>query len=184
MSIFPDFMEAYGPPTQDQPVPPEAIECYRGRLPDDLLVFWQEVGWCAFGDGLLWLVDPEQLADPLEAWLGHREALAFMRTAFGDMLLWHQGFVQYLDVVYARLLPPLTGRIDIFFEVTLCDASYWNNALNRPTYCQALPRLGIPARDEVYAYVPALALGGPASASALQKVKLREYLSFLAQLRE
>jgi hypothetical protein len=49
-------------------------------------------------------------------------------------------------------------------------------------YRQALPRLGPPARDEVYAYVPTLALGGAEDASALQKVKLREHLSFLAQL--
>jgi len=141
------------------------------------------VGWCAFGGGLLWLVDPEQLADPLEEWLGHREALAFMRTAFGDMFLWHEARVQYLDILYGRLFPPLTGRVDIFFEVTLCDDSYWNNALYRPTYRKALQRLGLPACDELYAYVPALALGGSTDAAALQKVKLREHLSFLAQVQ-
>jgi len=68
-------------------------------------------------------------------------------------------------------------------EVTLCDARYWDNALDRPTYRQARRRLGAPTRDEVYAYVPALALGGSEDVAILQKVKLREHLSFLAQLR-
>ncbi|MGC9357936.1 MAG: T6SS immunity protein Tdi1 domain-containing protein, partial [Anaerolineae bacterium] len=131
---------------------------------------------------LLWLVDPEQLADPLEEWLGHRKALAFLRTAFGDMLIWHEDHARYLSVVYGRLHRPLTGRLDILFEVTLCDDRYVDIAIDRLTYRKALPRLGAPARDEVYAYVPALALGGSEDASALQKVKLREHLSFLAQL--
>ncbi|MGC9357443.1 MAG: GAD-like domain-containing protein, partial [Anaerolineae bacterium] len=54
MTVYPDFLAAHGPPTQVQPVPTEAVEHYRGRLPDDLLTFWQEVGWCAFAGGLLW----------------------------------------------------------------------------------------------------------------------------------
>ena len=182
MSIFPDFLETHGPPTQAQPVPVEAIARYQERLPADLLAFWQEVGWCAFGEGLLWLVDPEQLADPLEEWLGHREALAILRTAFGDVLFWHEARAHYLDVIYNRV-HHLTGRMDILFEVTLCDESYWDNALDRPTYRQAQRCLGAPTRDAVYTYVPALALGGSEDPAALQKVGLREHLSFLAQLR-
>ncbi len=148
MSIFPDFLEIHGPPANAQPVSPEASARYQGRLPADLLAFWQEVGWCSFGAGLLWLVDPEQLADPLAEWLGHREALAFLRTAFGDVLFWHEAHIYYLSVLYDRV-HHLTGRMDILFEVTLCDESYWNNALDRPTYRQAQRRLDAPTRDEV-----------------------------------
>ncbi len=182
MSIFPDFLETHGPPPQAQPVPPEAIARYQERLPADLLTFWQEVGWCSFGAGLLWLVDPEQLTDPLEEWLEHREALAFLRTAFGDVLFWHETHVYYLDVLYDRVQQH-TGRMDILFEVTLCDEHYWDIVLDRPTYRQARQRLGAPTRDEVYAYVPTLALGGAEDPATLQKVSLREHLSFLAQLR-
>jgi hypothetical protein len=134
MSVFPDFLETHGPPAQAQPVPPEAIKRYQGWLPDDLLAFWQEVGWCTFAHGLLWLVDPEQLADPLAEWLGHRDALAFMRTAFGDMLLWHEGHVRYLDILYARLFRPLTDQIDLFFDYTLRRDRYLDKVLDRPTY--------------------------------------------------
>jgi hypothetical protein len=181
--MFDRFQTLHGPAAQIQPVSSEAVERYRGRLPDDLLELWREVGWGAFAGGFLWLVDPEQLADPLEEWLGHREALAFMRTAFGNTLIWYQGQVHYLDVLYARLLPPLTDQIDLFFNYSLCRERYLDKSLDRPTYLKALPRLGVPTRDEVYAYVPALALGGSGDAASLQKVNLREHLSFLAQLR-
>lgn len=182
MSIFSDFLQAHGPAAEAQSVPAETIARYRGLLPEDLLAFWQEVGWCAFGEGLLWVVDPEQLADPLAEWLGHREALAFLRTAFGDVLFWHEGQVYYLDVLYQRV-HHLTGRMDILFEVTLCDERYWDNVLDRPTYRQAQRRLGAPTCDEVYAYVPALALGGSEDPTTLHKIALREHLIFLAQLR-
>ena len=57
--------------------------------------------------------------------------------------------------------------MDILFEVTLCDESYWNNALDHPTYHEARRRLDAPTRAEVYAYIPALALGGLEDSAAL-----------------
>lgn len=47
---------------------------------------------------------------------------------------------------------------------------------------KALRTLGPLQVDEMYGFVPALALGGPADLTHLQKVKTIEHLTFLSQL--
>ncbi|RMU47703.1 hypothetical protein ALP27_05220 [Pseudomonas savastanoi pv. glycinea] len=46
----------------------------------------------------------------------------------------------------------------------------------------ALKNLGQLQSDEMYGFVPALALGGPVELKNLQKVKTTEHLMFLSQL--
>ena len=46
----------------------------------------------------------------------------------------------------------------------------------------ALKTLGPLQPDEMYGFVPALALGGPSDLEHLQKVKTIEHLTFLSQL--
>ncbi|EPM69033.1 hypothetical protein A249_39350 [Pseudomonas syringae pv. actinidiae ICMP 18804] len=46
----------------------------------------------------------------------------------------------------------------------------------------ALEKLGPLKSDEMYGFVPALALGGPMELKNLQKVKTIEHLEFLSQL--
>ena len=46
----------------------------------------------------------------------------------------------------------------------------------------ALDHLGPLKSDEMYGFVPALALGGPMELKNLQRVKLIEHLEFLSQL--
>jgi len=53
-----------------------------------------------------------------------------------------------------------------------------------PLFGRALELLGPLAHDEMYGFVPALALGGPCRLDHLQKVKAAEHLMFLAQLGE
>jgi hypothetical protein len=46
----------------------------------------------------------------------------------------------------------------------------------------ALKKLGSLQPDEMYGFVPALALGGPGDLKHLQKLKTIEHLTFLSQL--
>ena len=43
----------------------------------------------------------------------------------------------------------------------LCDPEIEEKMVRASLFCQALPLVGPPARDECYALEPALALGGP-----------------------
>ena len=48
----------------------------------------------------------------------------------------------------------------------------------------ALRKLGRLKTDEMYGFVPAIAMGGPSEVKQLQKLKAVEHLVFLAQLSE
>lgn len=64
----------------------------------------------------------------------------------------------------------------------LCDKEIAEKILRVSLYQEAVARLGPPARDECYAFEPALALGGPGTADTLRRVAVREHLGILAQL--
>jgi len=54
---FAGFLEEFGPPIEKRHVPVSSIERYRGKLPDQLLTYWAEQGWCGYADGLFWTVE-------------------------------------------------------------------------------------------------------------------------------
>ncbi|MGI9834633.1 GAD-like domain-containing protein [Vibrio vulnificus] len=53
-------------PTTLIPANPPDIEKYRGRLPDQLLEYWQLLGFSGFADGLFWLTNPAEYQDILD----------------------------------------------------------------------------------------------------------------------
>jgi hypothetical protein len=49
---FACFLAEFGPAIDKRDVPPSTIARYRGKLPDQLLAYWDEYGWCGYADGL------------------------------------------------------------------------------------------------------------------------------------
>jgi hypothetical protein len=182
MSAFEQFDRTYGPPRNCEPASDEVIRAHDGALPAEILDRWREVGWCSYGDGLLWFTNPRELDDVLEDWIDVEASTApvFLRTAFGHLYFWHEGHAQSLRVHWGDVsqVAPTAER---FFNA-ICVESVQEKILMRPLFEEVKERLGPPARDECYAFVPALALGGPGTADSVQKVKLREHLGILAQL--
>lgn len=68
-SRFAEFIDDFGQPETSRPVSAATLNKYRGRLPDRLLEYWQEHGFCHFADGLFWLTNPEDYEDILAEWL-------------------------------------------------------------------------------------------------------------------
>jgi hypothetical protein len=164
-------------------VPDEVIDRYAARLPAPLIGHWRDAGWCGYAGGLIWVVNPLGFEDVLVEWgdLFAGDALVFARTAFGNLFVWQDGKVHFASIHYGWK-KSLTDNVEIFFEVLLCDDRYVAEGLDGRLYWKALPRLGRPAADECYAFVPALVMGGPGTAETLHRVKLREHLGFLAQV--
>lgn len=180
--IFEKFERKHGPAKSCQGVTPQDLETYKGKLPDDLLSLWTESGWCSYGDGLLWTTNPAEYSEIVKEWIKDGDSLlAFVRTAFGSLLLWDGNQTRFLDVLSGDV-SNLFITMDFNFNGGLCDDNYLNAVIRQDIFREALPRLGPPARDECYAFVPALPLGGPGTADTLQKVKLREHLHLLLQL--
>ena len=182
MSQFPDFEHSYGPAENCVTPGEDVFRTYDGALPEELLAHWRAVGWCSYGKGLLWVVDPMQLSDVLEDWvdLGGAKPIVFLRTAFAHLYFWHNGSVFSLDVQRGGL-SVVTKRIALMFRL-LCDPDVQRKILRASLFEEALPLIGAPDLDECYAFEPALALGGPGTLETIRRVKIREHLGILAQL--
>jgi hypothetical protein len=182
MSQFPRFHETYGLGFDREEVPSEIFDRYRGELPDDLLDEWRQHGFCGHGDGFLWTVDPDQLAAALQAFLGDSSRChAFLRTAFGGIFYWDGADARYLDVLVGDT-SVVFHEMDALFDGLLRDNIYLKTVLRYDLFKKALPKLGRLKKDECYAFLPPLALGGPGTAKTVKRVKLCEHLAILAQL--
>lgn len=184
MTSFEKFTKIYNPGTECRPAPTIALEKYSALLPSELLEHWRNFGWCAYGDGLIWIIDPDDLADVLDDWLGPGHgAIPFCRTAFADVFVWHQESVKSLAVQFGKF-DEVMQSIAVFFDGPLCSDWYVNDMLQRKLFRQALKRLGPLQYDQCYAFEPVLALGGTGEVDTTRKVKLREYLGILSQIVE
>lgn len=182
MGQFADFEAEYGPPADCLRPSEEQLERYESSLPAALIQEWRDRGWCSWGNGLLWTVDPAQLADVLDDWVGfeNEPPIVFLRSAFGHLYFWCEGAVWSLEV-HRGSLARVTENIAFMFTL-LRDPEVKERILRASLYERALRRLGRPDRDECYAFEPALALGGSGAVETVRRVELREHLGLLAQI--
>ena len=73
---FEYFLEKMGPCIEKRVAPPSSIERYRGKLPNQLLAYWEEHGWAGYADGLFWTVNPQEYEAVVEAWIGNTAFMA------------------------------------------------------------------------------------------------------------
>ncbi|HEL5052451.1 TPA: DUF1851 domain-containing protein [Stenotrophomonas maltophilia] len=194
--------KGFGPAVEIRSVPPSKLQHYRGKVPDKLLEYWQAYGFAGYGGGRFWMTDPDEYAEALHAWLygtefyGKDHYYVIGRTAFGDLTLWgtKTGRSLTINCPWAMIFPTdksrwmKEGKEDFLISAWVAfmtfddmDETDDNDAL---LFDRAVKQLGPLAHDEMYGFVPALALGGPCRLDHLQKVKAAEHLLFLAQLGE
>lgn len=192
----------FGPAIKATMPSQETLAKYTGKLPDRLLEYWQEYGFCGWGGGCFWIVDPEDYEDILQTWL---EGTPFVeqdkyyvigRSAFGKLYIWDRNSGQSLDIqsIYGMIFPTDSTddfkedgedlTLDLFFAAKSIDSMEIQDINETPLFERTLEKLGELEADEMYAFVPALALGGAPKLENLQKVKALEHLSFLADLGE
>ncbi len=190
---FEYFLEKMGSAIEKQFVPPSTIDRYRGKLPDQMLAYWQEHGWCGYGDGLFWTVNPQEYESVLEAWIGdtpfmEQDAYHIVaRSAFGALYFWGEktGYSLKIFTPGSFCIPRqsrfVDDRMNFGVRVFFAGLSYKENDFD-DLFAPALKTLGSLKHDEMYGFVPALALGGSVVLKNLQKVKAVEHLVLLAQL--
>lgn len=111
------------------------------------------------------------------------------RTAFGHLLIWGErsGFALQLFAPGSYVVKQETAsqKSDLEFAAQ-AFFSVQKRALFEfdDRFKPAKNRLGRLSRDEMYGFVPALALGGSADVANLEKVKAVEHLVLLAQLSD
>lgn len=193
--IFSIFLEEFGNQIDRQEVPPSSIERYRGKLPNQLLEYWDEHGWCGYGDGAFWLVNPQEYEAVVASWIGGTKFETIdtyhliARSAFGDLYFWGEKTGASLNVTsilskYTVFNSKLGGeqmdkQLQNFLLTRNIDDDDYGN-LFKP----AKKKFGTLRHDEMYGFVPALMLGGPDTLDHLEKVKAVEHLILLSQLAE
>jgi hypothetical protein len=202
--FFENFLsyKEFGPAFSRKDVPAEKIEKFRGELPDKLLEYWQEHGWCGYAQGLLWTVDPDEWEGALEAWIGDTKLMkldgfhVIARSAFGELVVWGKNTGQSLKIVpaYAQAFPGFDAEtfarrgadkdLQLFFSSSSRDTYDLKDADDQPLFERALTKLGTLDHDTMYGFVPALALGGEPSLERLQKLNAKVHLEILAQTTE
>ena len=190
---FEYFVNKMGPSVHRREVPLSTREKYKDRLPLLLISHWENYGWSGYGDGIFWTVDPAEYDVFIPDWLAasnitHPDTfIVIARSAFGDLYLWQEKTGSRLTIcsVYGRYWLRKASSSpfnpDISVQAFFASKKPENNDLEG-LFHEALKTLGPLQPDEMYGFVPALALGGPADLKHLQKLKTIEHLTFLSQL--
>ncbi|MNN26155.1 GAD-like domain protein [compost metagenome] len=146
-----------------------------------------------YAEGLFWLVNPQEYEGLLEHWLASTEFYlrdnyyVIARSAFGKLYVWGEKSGWCLSISphaarYSGRVSKFTGdRLSFGVSVFFAFVRPEHNDLNG-LFKPALEKLGQLSSDEMYGFVPALALGGAMELRNLQKVKTIEHLEFLSQL--
>jgi hypothetical protein len=193
--VFARFLEKFGSPVDRQEVPKSSIERYREKLPNQLLEYWAEHGWCGYGDGIFWIVNPQEYEGVVASWiedtkLEKRDTYHLIaRSAFGDLYLWGEktGFSLKITSIISRCVihnfEPTPEQMDRKLQDFLLSTDVDSNDYG-DLFKPAKKKLGPLRPDEMYGFVPALMFGGPDTLDHLEKVKAVEHLILLSQITE
>ncbi|MCS4285227.1 hypothetical protein M2396_003528 [Pseudomonas sp. BIGb0278] len=195
------MIDNLGEATSRREVPAASIDKYQSKLPPALLGYWREEGWCSFADGLFWIVDPDAYKATLDMWL-QGSGLAeidnyhvIARDAFGSLYAWGERYQRKITVSslaggivalknqLQKPNPQPDRSLGIFLGSTSRDSLDFEDIQGKPLFQRALAKLGPVAEDEMYAFEPALCIGGKADLEHMVKVKMVEQLKILDQLR-
>jgi len=188
--FFKIFLTKFGPPFHRDEAPASSITRYREKLPNQLLVYWEKYGWGGYADGLFWIVNPQDYEPIVKEWVDQNPAIAkdtyhvIARNAFGGLHLWGERTERILTIdacwaLFSYMTSGLSKDMCIRSFFAILDVDHCDP---QELFQCAMDRLGRLRNDEMYAFVPALALGGVAQAKSLDKVTTVEHLLFLSQL--
>lgn len=195
------FIEEFGEADHSEPVPEAVVARWQNKLPDQLLTYWRLEGWCSYGKGLLWTVNPDDYEGLVEEWLAdtaleRADAFhVFARSAFGDLYLCGEKSgsnatvccsLGAITAVPKELKPKDPERRDssirAFFAASFTSDYDRGDVSKKPLFRRALAKLGPLRADEMYGFEPALALGAAPVLENLRKVRLSEHLTRLRRL--
>jgi len=201
---FDGFLEDFGEATNQEPIPGSVIEAYRHKLPEQLFVYWRALGACGFGDGLMWMTNPDEYQDLLDSWLegtpfqSRTDLSVIARTAFGSLYVWAARRGPAFKIHPSSALVSHFPRNDAQ-ELSLEDEDkkmryFWGfksvknvddtDASDKPLFARALKKLGPLKSDEMYGYKQRIALGGKENLANLAIVKLHVYHDIAQQMEE
>lgn len=173
MKVFDLFVNKYPPGNNLRKPTAEMLEQFQGKLPAELLDFWQEYGFGNYGGGLLKIIDPTDYADTLTLWLGEqKDCLPILMTGFGTLFIYRKtetaDDICLLDIHYRRS-GSFSTDFSNFFERILPAENFAEQFLRVDLFQEASAKHGSLAENEIFFFAPALAFGGAESIQYVEK---------------
>ncbi|MDO4251282.1 MAG: DUF1851 domain-containing protein [Moraxella sp.] len=186
--------------------PTEAfIKTYANFFPRPLWYIWEKIGFACLDNGGFWLVNPDDYADLLDEILkptpfyAHDDWYVFGRTAFGNLKVSgrHTNSSLKIDMDYIRIFPWIKDDYQLSqkdYAISLTTFLDTNGMRDKKTFDipdrknnylfdRCLASYGKLKEDEIYTFVPALALGGTNELKNIQRVNIFEHINFIRQLQ-
>lgn len=183
MELIPNFKKYNENPIDPKPLDKNVLIKYSGTVPHVVAELWKEDGWAGYMNGFIWTINPEDYMEIVLRWIDVPKGmpvLPIMRTAFGDIIVWYQGWAKMIDVRHQSLMP-IHEDIRELFEHLLTAETYVFEFMEANYFPKALKKLGVLKHDECYGFFPILAMGGTETIDQLKVVKLKEHLEILTQ---
>lgn len=194
--MFEGFLEDFGRPEQQVSCSDVALEKFKNKLPERLLEYWHEYGFCSFKQGLFWIVNPDDYEDTLDEWLEQTNIPdddiyhVFARSAFGDLFIWGEetGYKYELNTANGWIIeqdgkPKNNHNIAIERFFGLADVEEYDIEDDNGEYLfeSCIEKFGELEPDEMYGFEPSLIVGGETILENINKVNIFVHLSILAQ---
>lgn len=179
---FEQFEAKFGPGRQYAAIPPGlAADLAKRGFPDYYVRYIEKNGFLEFFDGFWWFTNPLELRDDLAPFADNQQVFPVVRNAFGCFLVRHGDTYYHLNP-HVRNFTQLSPHLALILNVTMTGPFALRDMYFSEQFQPAFDRLGKVADDEMYAFAPALGMGGTVNAEGVHIVKMREHLAFLAQL--
>lgn len=155
---------------------------YESLLPPKLIQLWQEHGFGSMADGYLKIVNPADFEASLKEIYSpvFKNPIVMFATGMADLVIWENNYTVLLNCRYG-LSKVIESGFNYFLE-DINDKEFIDDELKGGNYSIAKNKLGDIAFDECFGYVPLLGAGGAEKVENLQKVKIKEHISIMAQM--
>ncbi|CAA0200024.1 MULTISPECIES: type VI secretion system immunity protein, TaeI family [Acinetobacter] len=191
-----DFKELFGEPIDKVEVTEDFIKKYRGKLPESILEQWRIIGFAGYLNGLYWITNPDDYAEVIYDWLEETPLPdddvyhVLARSAFGELLIWGERnygryYIKTMEgILHDNGLQEEGAEFygNLFFFYSDKDSLDHIDKNGKKLFERAVKKLGVLKADEMYAFEPALALGGEESLAYLTKVNLPVHMKLLKQV--
>jgi hypothetical protein len=153
-------------------------------IPEDLAGMLVHANGNSYAGGFFRFIVPDAFRHYVAMWnLDPAECIPFLKCAFGHLIFYHQEQYKALNPIYNCIDVLGEGNeLEFVMDIMLCDRQGLEHTFCIHLYEQLSERLGVPNLDEMYAFIPAIGLGGSRSADHVHKVNMNEEMRILSRL--
>ena len=166
----------------EQKVDESILQQYEQVLPEKLLEFWRTFGFGSLATNYIKVINPNEYIDLLNSVYVspiNEIAIPIFITGLGDFIVWENSYTVLINL-RKGMSEVVESGFDFFLD-DLSDEDFLKEDLKNKNYPEIVSRSGELSFDECYAYFPLVELGGAEKVENLKKVKIKEYISIVAQ---